>query len=203
MAKRYFIDLSRKDIGLGSYFPGLELRSTPQTDWIEAVLVPAISPLLKRKAKAIYEVPITFWVTVRQTARPYRAEIFLFITPAYPGVQVERALSRLLQPITAGNVFAGREHIPAEAVPCCQLFRGRLLMFYFEVEDVEDSYLPIIQWRDGAPVLALSDIPKASTEIVDDESEKLLVRANISEVLDGGYYRKLQQAISTIARTED
>lgn len=203
MAKRYLVDLSRKDIGLCSYFPGLELRSAPQADWMEAVLVPAILPLLKRKAKAIYEMPITFWVNVRQSARPYRAEIFLFMAPAYPGSQVERALSRSLQSITGGNVFAGREPIPEDALPCCQLFRGRLLRFYFMVEDVEDVYLATIQWRNGAPALVLSDIPKASTEIVDDESEKLLVRANIDMVLDGKYYRTFQQALSTIARTED
>jgi len=42
MAKRYYIDLSRKDVGLVSYFPGKELKNDLDADWIETVLLPAI-----------------------------------------------------------------------------------------------------------------------------------------------------------------
>jgi hypothetical protein len=69
MGKRYFIELSRKDVGLVSYFPGTEIKGNHEADWIDEVLVPAIEPIAKRKAAKIREMPITFWIGVRGTAR--------------------------------------------------------------------------------------------------------------------------------------
>ena len=39
MAKRYYIDLSRKELATVSYFPGLELKKAPETEWVEDVLI--------------------------------------------------------------------------------------------------------------------------------------------------------------------
>ena len=210
MARRYFIDLSRKDTGLVSYFPALEVKNDPNKDWIEAVLMPAILPIVRRKTKTIREVPITFWATVRGTAR-YRSEVFLFTTPAYPEANIEQALSRSLQSITGGNVHAGREPIQPlilpsghrPVFPCCQVFRGRLIRFYSTLEGHGGFYLPTIRWRDGAPALIFCRILEEAVIITDEEAEQLLVRADISTVLDGRYFRRFQQAVTTIARTED
>ena len=145
MRKRYFIELSRKDVGLVSYFPGLEIKDDPNADWIEKVLVPAVEPIAKRKSKKIREEPITFWISIRRTARR-RAEIFLFVTPAYPGAIIEQALSQALQPLKDGKVHAGREAIPEDAVPCLQIFRGKLMRFYSVKDGYELFNIPTIRW---------------------------------------------------------
>lgn len=129
MEKRYFIELSRKDTGLVSYFPGLEIKDRPKADWIDKILIPSIERIARRRSAKIREIPITFWIGVRGTARR-RAEVFLFMTPAYPGATIERVLSQALQPIRDGKVHAGREPIPEEAFPCIQVFRGKFIRFY-------------------------------------------------------------------------
>jgi hypothetical protein len=205
VAKRYFIELSRKDTGMVSYFPGLEVKNDPDGDWIEEVLVPAIEPLVWRKDKTIRNVPITFWAAVRETARR-TAEIFVFTTPGRPGARMEQALSRPLQFINGGHVHAATEPIPEEAFPCFQLFRGRLIRFCTTLEGNEGFYLPTIRWKNISPVWVLLAIPD-NDELIDvdvpiEDAERLLARAEISPVLDGPYFRKFQQAMSTIAREE-
>jgi hypothetical protein len=202
MGKRYFIELSRKDVGLVSYFPGLETKDDPDADWIDEVLVPAVEPITKRKSAKIRETPVTFWVTVRRTARR-RAEILLFMTPAYPGVIIERALNQALEPIKDGKVHAGREPIPEEAVPCLQIFRGRLIRSYGALDGYEGFYLPTIEWKDNAPALALLPIPE-NDELITvgvpiEEVDRLLAEARILSVSNGESCRKFQQALIPVA----
>ena len=201
--KRYFIEVSRKDTGLVSYFPGTEIKDDPDADWIEDVLVPAVAPIARRRAAKIRETPITFWVAVRGTAR-LRAEVFLFVTPAYPGTMIERALSQALEPIGDGKVHAAREPIPQEAVPCLQIFRGRLLRLYYSSDCQEGLYLPVIEWRDNAPSLLALSVPKESELLTVgtpiEETERLLVEARILEVSNGESCRRFQQALVPIAR---
>jgi hypothetical protein len=203
MGKRYFIELSRKDVGLVSYFPGIEIKGNPEADWIDEVLVPAIEPIAKRKAAKIREMPITFWIGVRGTARR-RAEIFLFMTPAYPGATLERALTQALEPIKDGKVHAAREPIPEEAVPCIQIFRSRLIRFYSAFDGYEGFYLPTVPWKDNPPGLVLLSIPENHKLITVDapieEVQRLLVEARILSVSNGEQCRKLQQALISIAR---
>ena len=202
MGKRYFIELSRKDAGLVSYFPGVETKNDPEADWIDEVLVPTIEPMAKRKTAKIREIPITFWVTVRGTAR-HRAEIFLFVTPAYPGAIIERILNQALEPIKDGKVHAGREPIPEEAVPCLQIFRGRLIRFYGVLDGYEGFCLPTIEWQDNAPELIRLPIPENGKLVTIDtsiEQTKLFVEARIIEVSDGESCLKFQQALIPIAR---
>ena len=92
MAKRYYIDLSRKELATVSYFPGLELKKDREAEWIEDVLIPALLPVTRRKNKKISEVPITFWICTRHTARSFSEEIFLFQTPAFSGVMIENTI---------------------------------------------------------------------------------------------------------------
>jgi len=202
MGKRYFIELSRKDAGLVSYFPGLEIKGDPDADWIDEVLVPAIEPIAKRKSAKIREIPITFWICVRRTARR-PAEIFLFVTPAYPGVVIERILSQALEPIKDGKVHAGREPIPEEAFPCLQVFRGKLIRFYGALDGYEGFCLPTIEWKDNAPKLALLPIPENDELVTIDipikEAERLLAEARILSVSNGESCRKFQQALIPIA----
>jgi hypothetical protein len=197
MGKRYFIELSRKDVGLVSYFPGLEIQDDPDADWIDDVLVPAIEPIARRRSAKIRETPMTFWVTVRRTARR-RAEIFLFVTPAYPGVVIERALSQALEPIKDGKVHAGIEPIPEEAVPCLQIFRGNLIRFYGAFDWHAWSSFPAIGWEDKAPELRLT--PWCGLGELYEEVGQLPVEARILSVSNGEQCRKFQQALIPIAR---
>ncbi len=206
MGRRYFIELSRKDVGLVSYFPGVEIKDNPDGDWIYDVLVPAVEPIAKRRSAKIREVPITFWVTVRGTARR-RAEVFVFVTPAYPGAVVERALGQALGPISDGKVHAGREPIPEEAVPCLQIFRGRLLKLYYSYDGHEGLCLPMIELKDNVPSLLTLSIPGNSELITIDapieEAAKLIVEARILEVSNGEACRRFQQALIPLARVAD
>lgn len=203
MGKRYFIELSRKDTGLVSYFPGLEMKDDPNASWINEVLVPAIEPIRKRKSKKIREVPITFWISVQQTARR-RAEVFLFMTPAFPGAMIETTLSKALQAVRDGKVHAGIEPIPEEAFPCLQMFRGKLIRFYSTIDGYEGFYLATIRWEDNAPILGLLPIPGDSELLEVDEpieqTEKLLAEARILSVSNGEECRKFQQALIPVAR---
>jgi len=199
--KRYFIEGSRRDVGLVSYFPGTEIKDDPGADWIEDVLVPAVAPIAKRKAARIREMPITFWVTVRGTARG-QAEVFLFVTPAYPGTMIERALSQALEPIGDGKVHAAREPIPQEAVPCLQIFRGRLLRLYYSSDCQEGLYLPVIEWRDNAPSLLSLPIPRNSELITVDVpiegADRVMIEARMFDVLNGDSCRRLQTALRAV-----
>jgi hypothetical protein len=199
MGKGYFIELSRKDVGLVSYFPALEIRSDPHVDWIDEVLVPAVAPIARRKSVKIREIPITFWVDVRETARR-RAEIFLFMTPAYPGAGIERILSQALEPIKDGKVHAGREPIPEEAFPCIQIFRGEFIMFYGAFDSYPWFSLPSIWWEDGVPELTLT--PMCGLDELFEEAGRLPVEGRILSVSNGRECRKFQQALIPIARQE-
>jgi hypothetical protein len=196
MTKRYFIEFSRKDVALVSYFPGIEVKDDPDTDWIGGVLVPALEPIAKRKAAKIRETPITFWVSVRGTARR-RAEIFLFMTPAYPGVAIERILSQALEPIKDGKVHAGREPIPEEAVPCIQIFRGQFIILYGAFDSYPWFSLPTVWWEDRAPELKLT--PMCGLDELLEEAGELPVEARILSVSNGEQCRKFQQALIPVA----
>jgi hypothetical protein len=200
MEKRYFIELSRKDTALVSYCPGLEIKDDPDADWIEQVLVPALQPIARRKSAKIREIPITFWIGVRGTAR-CRAEIFLFVTPAYPGATIEPALSQALQPVRDGKVHAGKEPIPEEAFPCVQIFRGEFIIFYGAFDGNVWFSMPSIQWEDGAPELKFT--PTWGLDALFEGTGQLPVEARILSVSNGEGCRKFQQALSTIAREID
>ena len=201
--KRYFIELSRKDTGLVSYFPGTEIKDDPDADWIEDVLVPAVAPIARRRVARIRETPITFWATVRGTARR-RAEVFLFVTPPYPGAMIEHVLAQALAPISDGKVHAAREQIPEEAVPCLQMFRGQLLRLYYSFDGQEGLYLPMIEWRDGAPSLLTLTIPKSSELLTAgtplDDTDRIMVEARILAVSNGEACRRFQQALGNAGR---
>jgi hypothetical protein len=206
MGNRYFIELSRRDVGLVSYFPGLEIQDDPDADWIDDVLVPAIEPIAERKNAKIRQMPITFWVAVRRTARR-PAEIFLFVTPAYPGAMIERILSQALEPIKDGKVHAGREPIPEEAVPCLQIFRGKVIRFYGYLgsyDNLKWFSIPAIYWRDNGPELAPLPIPEhdelITVDVPIEEANYLAIEARILPVSNGEQCRKFQQALIPIAR---
>lgn len=204
MARRYYIDLSRKEIARGSYSPALEVKGKPKAEWIETVLIPLLSPIARRKNKKILEIPITFWAFTRQTARPFREELFLFITPADPGAVAKQVIEEALQNIQDAKIFAGLEPIPDYAFPICQIFRGKLIRFYYGVEDVEEYYLPAFKWSGGAPAFALSAIDKSATMLENGDSEILFMRANVntSVMMNGEYFRKFQQALNCIGIEE-
>jgi hypothetical protein len=176
------------------------MKDDPNASWIGEVLVPAIESVRKRKSKKIREVPITFWISVRGTARQ-RAEIFLFMTPAYSGALIERALSQALESIKDGKVHAGREPIPEEAVPCIQLFRGEFIRFYGSFDGHAWFSFPNVCWEDKAPELKFT--PTWGLDELYEERGQLPVEARIISVSNGEHCRKFQQALIPIARQVD
>ena len=201
-AARYYIDLSRKELAVVSYFPGLELKREPGSEWIEDVLIPVLLPVVRRINKKISEVPITFWLATRQTARPFPAELFLFMTPDALGAVANQAIGKALQNIQLAKLFAGLEHIPEYAFPICQVFRNKLIRFYYGTEDVEDICLPAFKWVGSAPALTLLTLDKTATVLDKRDSEILFMRANVNTVMSGEYYRKFQQALNCIGIEE-
>ena len=195
MDKHYYIQLSWNDIGTVSYFPGLELKDDMNYDWIDDVLVPAVKPIAERKSKKIQETPITFWTCIRNTARR-RAEIFLFVTPAYPGKLIEDALSKALEPFIYGKVHAGIERLPEYVYPCLQVFRGELIRFYLK-DDAGNLYLPTITLKDDEPELDV--IP--AQHIIEEQEELGLtpVEVRILTISNGNECRKFQQSLKVIA----
>jgi hypothetical protein len=202
MSNRYYIDLCRKELATVSYFPGLELKKEPEAEWIEDVLIPVLSPVVRRRNKKISEVPITFWVDTRQTARPFSEEIFLFQTPAFPGVMIENAVKEALQTLEKGMVFAGKEYITDGAVPVCQIFRNKLIRFYFGKEEFEPHYCDSFEWKENGPEFKQLYITHSEICLENRDLEMLFMRANISIVMNGEYYRKFQQALNCIGIEE-
>jgi hypothetical protein len=199
MAKRYFIELSRRDMALVSYFPGTEGKDDQSSNWAVDVLIPAALALAKRKAAAIREMPITFWLVVRRTARR-KAEVFLFVTPSRMLVRVKEAVETVLRPIQDGKVNAGVEPIPVEAIPFCQVFRGKVLMLYTVEEEDGGRWLPLVEWRNGSPRMATGRIPDDDVNEVSDDGRMMLVEARLDDVSSGEDLRKFQQALVPIAR---
>ena len=188
MGNRYFIELSRSDTGLVSYFPGLEVKDDANGDWIEKVLVPAVEPIAKRKSAKIRDIPITFWSCVRGTVRR-RAEVFLFVTPAYPGAAIEQTLRQALQPIIDGKVHAGRERLPKDAFPCLQVFRGKLIRFYCNLKNHYGYSLPTVCWKDKSPELELLPISEndelIAFDVPTEDLELFLAEAMVISVSNG------------------
>lgn len=199
MDKYYYIELSRNDTGIVSYFPGLELKDDMNHDWIGDVLVPAVQPIAKRKSKKIQEMPITFWACVRNTARR-RAEIFLFVTPAYPGKLIEDALGKALESFIDGKVHAGIERLPEYAYPCLQIFRGELIRFYLRDKTNPMAYWPIINLENDEPELViLPDHDYDGTIELLEELGQMPVEAKVLDISNGESMRKFQQALIPMA----
>jgi len=202
MSKRYYIDLSRKELATVSYFPGLELKKDPENEWVEDILTPVLMPLGRRKNKKISEVPITFWAHTRRTARPYSEEIFLFQTPAFPGVTIESAIKGALQKLEKGMVFAGKEYIADGAVPVCQIFRNKLIRFYLGKEEHEPHYRGSFEWKGNGPSFTQGYVTHTEICLENRDLDFLFIRANIDTVINGEYYRKFQQALNCIGIEE-
>lgn len=203
MNKHYYIELSRNDTGLVSYFPGLELKDDINYDWIDDVLVPAVKPIARRKSKKIQEMPITFWACVRGTARR-RAEIFLFVTPAYPGKLIEDALSKALESLIDGKVHAAHERLPEYAYPCLQIFRGKLIKFYLRDKANSMPYLPSIRLKDDEPELEIiPDYDHDGTIELLEELGQMPVEVRILDISNGESMRKFQQALIPMALETD
>ena len=206
MGKRYYIELSMKDCALASYFPGFEIQDDLDADWVHDILVPLLEPVVRRRSKKIQETPITFWFGVRKTAR-HPSEIFLFMTPAYPGTLIEQAIAKALEPLVDGKVNAGREPLPEGVYPCLQIFRGKLIRFYSTFEGHDGFFIGTICWKDNAPTGTLirfaedNDLFQVPAPL--EEMDKFLAEARISDISNGEECRKFQQALRPIARKAD
>lgn len=201
MNKRYYVELSRSDLALVSYFPGLEIQNKPDHDWISSILVPSLEQIAKRRNKKIWDVPITFWISTRSTAR-MKAEIFLFMTPAYPGKLIEDTTSKFLQPLVESKVHAGREYIPEDAYPCIQIFRGHMIRFYQMHDNLIKGFIPQITWKDNEPEIEM--VPFYDRDELEETGDmKLLAEARILTCLTGEECRKFQQILKVVAREVD
>ena len=202
MTERYYIELSRKELATVSYFPGLELKKAPEAERIEDVLIPVLLPVVRRKNKKISEMPITFWVDTRRTARSFSEEIFLFQTPAFLRVMIENAVKEALQPLEKGMVFAGKEGIDDVAIPVCQIFRNKLIRFYYGIEEFQPHYMPAFKWNGNGPEFTPSYITHSEIFLENRDSEILFMRANIDTIMNDDYYKKFQQVLNCIGIEE-
>jgi hypothetical protein len=203
MPKRYYIELSRKDVALVSYFPPVRSKDNKWGEWIEEVLIPAVKPIADRKSAKIRETPITFWISIQKTSRRSK-EIFLFMTPANPRKVIEKAFAEALQPIKGGNVHTSREPIPENAVPCLQIFRGKLIRFYMCPSISNLYFRPMVFWRHITREIELWSL-SYDDDIINipvEESDIPLVEARILDkcILSGKDCRKIQQAQILMAR---
>ncbi|MDP2718597.1 MAG: hypothetical protein Q8P44_02005 [Dehalococcoidia bacterium] len=205
MANQYSLTLSRKDMALASYCPGLEIKNRPTSNWIEKALLPAIRPAVNTVEKRLSNIPVTFWISIRETARPFGQEIFLFTTPYRLNVPLRKTIARALEVIEDANVFASGEPIPDDAMPCCQIFRRKLIRFYFRTDNIEDCYVPVIGWNrwPSMPTINIREIDQRATFLQNQDGEDLLIRGVVDEVMNGDFYRQFQQALSTIGVSED
>jgi hypothetical protein len=209
MSKRYYIELSKKDRALVSYFSGFEIKDRPEVDWIQTVLVPALEPVARRKNKKIRETPITFWFVIRKTARR-ASEIFLFMTPACPGTLIEQAVAKALELFVDGKVHAGQEPLPEGAFPALQILRGKIIRFYGTVAGHEGFSIGTVWWEDNKPIgyslSASEDDELFQVPLPLEKMDMFLAEARIVSKLaneDGNECRKFQQALIPVARGVD
>lgn len=204
MANQYSITLSRKDMALASYFPGLEIKDRPGVDWVETVLLPALLPAARQTNQKLANVPVTFWIYVGRTGRGSGNEILLSITPWRLNVAIRKAIGKSLEKIEHGNIFVGRDTVHPKAMPCCQLFRGKLIRFYVKVGKSGECLVMGIRWRNGQPSVGISTVDSRATFLESQDSEQLLVGVTtVDKDLNGGQCRKLQQTTPTIGVAKD
>lgn len=196
--------MSRNDMANVSYFPGREVESNAEAEWIEASLIPVINAVAARRAKKIRETPIGFWVCIRETARLPQGEIFVFCTPWRTGKQTEDAVRNALTAIPNGKIFQGTERIPEEAIPCCQSFRGKIIRFFGDFENNGTLGLPLIRWQGNAPSLQFQTFDASKAVVHENEDpQEIYVRAKMSGVADGTYYRSWQGGLRSVAMLEE
>ena len=170
---------------------------------MEDVLIPVLMPVVRRKNKKISEVPITFWADTRSIARPYLEEIFLFQTPAFPGVVIENTIKNALPTLGKSMVFAGNEGIAYSAVPVCQIFRNKFIRFYLGKEEFEPHYRGSFEWKGKSPAFTPGYVTHSEIYLENRDSEILFMRANINNnVITGESDRKFQQALNCIGIEE-
>lgn len=199
MEESYYIFVSRKDIGNISYFPGEELKNEEYLDWIDDVLVPAVHPIAARTNKKIQEIPVTFWVCTRSTAR-YSSEIFLFVTPYRPGSVIEKALQKSLSSLKNGKIDAANETLSPDACPCLQIFRGKMLRLYVKDED-GNTLKPRVTLVNSKPALVFlpnGDYSPAGVS-TGRGADIIPVETRITGILTGQECRDEQQWTDTFA----
>ena len=123
---------------------------------------------------------------------------------------IEQALRQALEPIKDGKVHAAIEPIPKEAVPCLQIFRGRLIKFYSYLghhNGYKWFYIPTIRYQNKSAMLTHLSIPESNELIAVnapmEEMDKPMVEARILSISDGESCRKFQQALVLIAQQDN
>ena len=117
-------------------------------------------------------------------------------------VTIENAIKDAIQTLENGMVFAGNEVITDFAVPECQIFRNKLIRFYYGIEEFQPHYLPAFKWNGNGPEFTSSYITHSEIFLENRDSETLFMRANIYTVMNYDYYRKFQQALNCIGIEE-
>jgi len=198
----YFLYLSRNDTANVSYCPGEEIKDSPDKDWIDSILIPSLKEIMSKRGKKISNTPIAFWVCLRETARIPDGEIFIFSTPWRPGKQIDEMIRSSLSPLVHSKIYQGAEQIPDEAVPCCQCFRGKIIRFFGDFDGTGGVTIPTIRWRTDRPVVIFEKLDPLRQLTDTQPEERIFVRAKISSVADGNYYRLWQSALTSIAMLE-
>jgi len=203
LASQCHLEVSRKEIASVSYFPAWEIQNKSRSEWVKHVFIPALLPVVRRKNVKIIDIPITFWVGIRTTARVPAGEIFVFQTPVYPGTVIKNAISAALHEIKGGMVFAGAELIPGEALPVCQVFRNQLIRFYYTLDGLNEYYLPAFKWSGCCLYFTLAEIKKSKLDLKNKNSEIIYVQSINRDDIDGKQLRLFQMARRRIGCTDE
>ena len=178
--ERFFLYLARGGLASVSYGPATELAHMQDESWIDTQLLPAVRILAKRRAKAIREVPIAFWLGVRSTARTPNGELFVFTTPFKAPRQLREAVTTALSALPQMRVAEGVEPICDGLIPCLQVYRGKILRFYERYEG--HLYEPAVQWSEEAkaPVMCMHRLDPQLV-VNQGDTPELWVRADCQE----------------------
>jgi hypothetical protein len=197
MSGRLFLQLAWDERANASYFPVHELESAPEEEWVENYLLPVVRKIAARRAKAIREVPVTFWLLTRPTARFERGEVFLFVTPWRAPRAVNQAVNAALAELPDAKISQGIEPIPKEAVPSCQVYKGKVIRFFGDFLSTGEPVCAAVRWSEEADGPRLVGMPFNTRLANDDEdADEIWVRAEVGEELREGELRGKQLCLA-------
>lgn len=230
MIKSYYLILSRNDTAQASHFSGFEVKDSPHVDWIDNFFIPAVSSLTQGYKGKTIAGPLTFWIKIEGVLFPHPAwEIFVYSTPWTTHLPIMAALNFLDR---NSIVCKSTALLPDDAIPCCQIFKGKLIRFYsgnvpeyywdrdkksympVKIEGNEKVRFPAIYWVVNQPVLDMEEVDKAAILSKNIENSEILwVRAQLvgkggkglfpGTGRSGEYYRRYQQSLPDLAIPEE
>ncbi len=183
--------MNRNEQAFVSYFPAEAVDYDEFNGWLEYRLLPAIRTLASRTSKAITEVPITFWVGIRETARTPSGEVFVFTTPWENTKPVNEALTKAMGEIPQAKLLEGVETVPDDFFPYAQVFRNTVFRLYGDFSDEAGLQQVEIFFYSDTVELTLDSISNGLCENSEWDAEPW-VRAEITSGVSNAQIREHQ-----------